>query len=120
MWLLPSLFAMEGTLLQKWLTREPLEHRLVLHLLRSELPTSNHPLSDCPALVSISILGSNLLWMLPWAIVVTKVTFSQADAWTYYSVIFGGVLVFAFINVALVLLLWTWRLTRGKIKVQTV
>jgi len=65
-------------------------------------------------------LGSNFLWMLPWAIVVTKVKMEQAHAWTFYSIIFGGALVFDFFNVGLVVLLWAWSLMRGKIKLQAV
>jgi len=65
-------------------------------------------------------LGSNFLWMLPWAIVVTKVEMAQADAWTFYSVIFGGALVFDFFNVGFIVLLWAWRVMKGKVKLQTV
>lgn len=58
--------------------------------------------------------------MLPWAIVVTKVKMAQADAWTFYSIIFGGALVFDFFNVGLVVLFWVWRLMKGKIKLPIV
>ena len=44
-------------------------------------------------------LGSNFLWVLPWAIVVTKIKLSEEHAWTYYSIIFGGSLVFSFFDV---------------------
>ena len=40
--------------------------------------------------------------MLPWVIIVTKVKMAQADAWTFYSVIFGGALVFHSFNVGFV------------------
>ncbi|KAI4256361.1 MAG: hypothetical protein LQ352_002126 [Teloschistes flavicans] len=60
-------------------------------------------------------LGSNLLWVLPWAIVVTKIKLSQERAWTFYSVIFGGSLVFSFLIVGVVLLLWASRLLKGRI-----
>ncbi|KAL8702785.1 MAG: hypothetical protein Q9201_004040 [Fulgogasparrea decipioides] len=60
-------------------------------------------------------LGSNLLWVLPWAIVVTKVKMTQEHAWTFYSIIFGGSLVFSFLVVAVVLLFWASRLMKGKI-----
>lgn len=63
-------------------------------------------------------LGSNLLWVLPWAIVVTKVKMTQEHAWTFYSVIFGGSLVFSFLIVAIVLLFWASRLMQGKIKLR--
>ncbi|KAL8949099.1 MAG: hypothetical protein Q9222_004770 [Ikaeria aurantiellina] len=65
-------------------------------------------------------LGSNLLWVLPWAIVVTKIKMSQEHAWTFYSIIFGGSLVFSFLVVVMVLLLWASRLMRGKITLQRV
>ncbi|KAL8712194.1 MAG: hypothetical protein Q9220_003628 [cf. Caloplaca sp. 1 TL-2023] len=65
-------------------------------------------------------LGSNLLWVLPWAIVVTKVKMSQEHAWNFYSIIFGGSLVFSFLVVGVVLLLWASRLMKGKITLQRV
>ena len=65
-------------------------------------------------------LGSNFLWMLPWAIAFTTVKMAQADAWKFYSIIFGGALVFDFFNVGLVLCLWVRRVMRGKVKLQTV
>jgi hypothetical protein len=59
--------------------------------LNHEIETSNgYPL------VLYQTLGSNFLWILPWAIVVTKVKMDQAHAWTFYSIIFGGALVFDF------------------------
>ncbi|KAJ5970952.1 uncharacterized protein N7479_000870 [Penicillium vulpinum] len=60
-------------------------------------------------------LGSNILWMLPWAIVVTVVSLPKSLAWTYYAIIFGGALVFDFIDVSLTAALWIYRLTRGKV-----
>ncbi|KAF2501886.1 hypothetical protein BU16DRAFT_211451 [Lophium mytilinum] len=65
-------------------------------------------------------LGSNFLWMLPWAIVVTVVRMSQTEAWKFYSIIFGGSLVFSCLNVALVLGLWIMRLMQGKIRLPPV
>ena len=65
-------------------------------------------------------LGSNLLWVLPWAIVVTKVQMPAQDAWTFYSVIFGGSLVFDAFDVSLVVAIWAWRLAKGKMLVQKV
>ncbi|KAI4121439.1 MAG: hypothetical protein LQ338_006360 [Usnochroma carphineum] len=63
-------------------------------------------------------LGSNLLWVLPWAIVVTKVKMTEEHAWTFYSIIFGGSLVFSFLVVGVVLLFWASRLMKGKITLQ--
>ncbi|KAJ4392682.1 hypothetical protein N0V85_006890 [Neurospora sp. IMI 360204] len=62
-------------------------------------------------------LWSNLLWSLPWAIVVTVMKFREEQAWTFYSVIFGGANVFSFIVVAIVLGAWVWRLHNGMIRV---
>ncbi|EGZ69490.1 hypothetical protein NEUTE2DRAFT_94723 [Neurospora tetrasperma FGSC 2509] len=62
-------------------------------------------------------LWSNLLWSLPWAIVVTVMKFKKEQAWTFYSVIFGGANVFSFIVVVLVLGAWVWRLHNGMIRV---
>ncbi|KAJ5154264.1 uncharacterized protein N7500_009703 [Penicillium coprophilum] len=60
-------------------------------------------------------LGSNFLWMLPWAIVVTVISLPKSLAWTYYAIIFGGALVFDFVDVGLTATLWAYRLTRGKV-----
>lgn len=39
-------------------------------------------------------LGFNFLWMLPWAIVVTKISIAKSTEWTYYAIIFGEALIF--------------------------
>jgi len=77
-------------------------------------------LATVPRWYLYQALGSNFLWMLPWAIVVTEVKWSQAEAWKFYAIIFGGSLVFSFLNVALVLVLWVWRLMNGKMRLQPV
>jgi hypothetical protein len=61
-------------------------------------------------------LVSNLLWVLPWAIVVSKVGITLEDAWTYHSVVFGGSLVFSFFDVLVVDGVWVWALLRGKMR----
>ncbi|KAI7346000.1 hypothetical protein KC336_g22845, partial [Hortaea werneckii] len=38
-------------------------------------------------------LVSNIFWVLPWAIAVTKTGITPDDAWTYHSIVFGGSLV---------------------------
>ncbi|KAJ5377285.1 uncharacterized protein N7496_004694 [Penicillium cataractarum] len=48
-------------------------------------------------------LGSNFLWMLPWAI-------------SYYAIIFGGAMVFDFFDVSLTILLWVYRLSKGRVR----
>ncbi|KAI9675939.1 MAG: hypothetical protein M1829_003177 [Trizodia sp. TS-e1964] len=65
-------------------------------------------------------LGSNILWILPWAIVMTKVQFAEDTAWTYYAIIFGGALVFDFFDVLLTVVIWAWRLRRGKVRVRAI
>ncbi|KAI4751255.1 hypothetical protein E4T52_16280 [Aureobasidium sp. EXF-3400] len=47
-------------------------------------------------------LISNLLWVLPWAIVVSKANITPSVAWTYHSIVFGGSLVFSFFDVLIV------------------
>ncbi|KAH0397588.1 hypothetical protein KCU89_g8117, partial [Aureobasidium melanogenum] len=61
-------------------------------------------------------LISNLLWVLPWAIVVSKANITPSDAWTYHSIVFGGSLVFSFFDVLIVDLVWLWSLLRGKMR----
>lgn len=68
----------------------------------------------------IQALGSNLLWMLPWAIAVTRIGMTPSNAWKYHSIIFGGSLVFSFFNVCAVLALWAWLLTKGKVSLAPV
>ena len=50
----------------------------------------------------------------------TSAHVSKEEAWTYYAIIFGGALVFDFFNVALVTVLWAWRLMRGRMKLRQV
>ncbi|KAH8793271.1 hypothetical protein BGZ57DRAFT_938170 [Hyaloscypha finlandica] len=68
----------------------------------------------------IQALGSNLLWMLPWAIAVTRIGMTPENAWSYHSIIFGGALVFDFFNVSLVVGIWAWYLMKGKISLAPV
>jgi len=65
-------------------------------------------------------LVSNLLWVLPWAVVVSKVGITPGDAWTYHSVIFGGSLVFSFFDVAVVDAIWAWCLGRGRMRLPAI
>jgi len=74
-------------------------------------------LATSPRWYLYQALVSNFLWVLPWAIVVTTVKLSGEHAWTYYSIIFGGALVFDFFDVLLVLCIWAWRLMGGKMAV---
>jgi len=59
-------------------------------------------------------LVSNLLWVLPWAVVVSRVGITPKDARTYHSIVFGGSLVFSFFDVAMVDAVWAWCLMRGR------
>lgn len=77
-------------------------------------------LATVPRWYLYQALGSNFLWMLPWAIVMTIKKFEEAKAWTFYAVIFGGALVFDFFNVGLVLGVWGWCLLKGKMRVRPV
>lgn len=61
-------------------------------------------------------LGSNLLWMLPWAIAVSKMHMTENNAWKWHSIIFGGALGFSLFNVLAVTALWAWLLTRAGIR----
>ena len=62
-------------------------------------------------------LASNLLYVLPWAIVCQVVKLDASDAWTYHSLVFGGSLVFSFFTILAVDGLWTMRLRKGKMRV---
>ena len=59
-------------------------------------------------------LASNILYVLPWAIVCQVVDLNAGDAWTYHSLVFGGSLVFSFFTILAVDSIWAARLRRGK------
>ncbi|KAI4249121.1 MAG: hypothetical protein L6R42_009064, partial [Xanthoria sp. 1 TBL-2021] len=61
-------------------------------------------------------LLSNVLYVLPWAIVCQETDLRASDAWTYHSVVFGGSLVFSFFSVGTVVALWTRKLLTGKMR----
>jgi hypothetical protein len=65
-------------------------------------------------------LVSNLCWVLPWAIVVTRVGITEDNAWTYHSVVFGGSLVFSFFDILGFDVVWGWLLVRGRAKLSPV
>ncbi|KAF2731521.1 hypothetical protein EJ04DRAFT_498574 [Polyplosphaeria fusca] len=62
-------------------------------------------------------LASNLLYVLPWAIVCQVTDLNPGDAWTYHSLVFGGSLVFSFFDILIVDGIWAWRLSKGKMRV---
>ncbi|KAK2769810.1 hypothetical protein CKAH01_15005 [Colletotrichum kahawae] len=61
-------------------------------------------------------LASNFLYVLPWAIVCQTANLSADRAWTYHSLVFGGSLVFSFVDILIVDALWTWTLMTGRMK----
>jgi Na+-driven multidrug efflux pump len=62
-------------------------------------------------------LASNILYVLPWAIVCQVSKLNANDAWTYHSLVFGGSLVFSFFVVIAIDGVWALRLRRGKMRV---
>ena len=64
-------------------------------------------------------LASNLLYVLPWAIVCQVADLNADDAWTYHSFVFGGSLVFSFFDVLVVVAIWTWTLKTGRVRLET-
>lgn len=65
-------------------------------------------------------LVSNLCWVLPWAIAVTRIGITPDNAWTYHSVVFGGSLVFSFFDILVFDGVWAWVLMRGKMRLSAV
>jgi hypothetical protein len=63
-------------------------------------------LSTRPRWYLYQSLVSNLCWVLPWAIAITKIGITPDDAWTYHAIVFGGSLVFSFIDIVIVDLVW--------------
>ncbi|KAM0260395.1 hypothetical protein ACHAQJ_002797 [Trichoderma viride] len=65
-------------------------------------------------------LASNLLYVLPWAIVCQVIHLDERNAWTYHSIIFGGSLVFSFFDVLIVVGIWMWTLWAGRARLEIV
>lgn len=63
-------------------------------------------------------LASNILYVLPWAVVCQVVDLNAGDAWTYHSLVFGGSLVFSFFTILAFNGVWAIRLIRGKMRVE--
>ncbi|UPX10272.1 uncharacterized protein EKO05_0000939 [Ascochyta rabiei] len=61
-------------------------------------------------------LASNILYVLPWAVVCQVVDLNAGDAWTYHSLVFGGSLVFSFFTIVVVDSVWAIGLGRGKMR----
>ncbi|EFX01691.1 hypothetical protein CMQ_8157 [Grosmannia clavigera kw1407] len=62
-------------------------------------------------------LASNLLYVLPWAIACQVINLTD-NAWMYHSVVFGGSLVFSFIDIVIVDGLWVWLLMKGRMRLE--
>jgi hypothetical protein len=63
-------------------------------------------------------LVSNPCYVLPWALVCQIANLNAEDAWTYHSLVFGGSLIFSFFDILIVLVLWMWRLLKGKMRLE--
>ncbi|RYP53128.1 hypothetical protein DL768_001802 [Monosporascus sp. mg162] len=63
-------------------------------------------------------LASNLLYVLPWAIVCQIKDLDATNAWTYHSLVFGGSLVFSFLDVLVVDATWMWTLMTGRARLE--
>ncbi|KAI1386035.1 uncharacterized protein F4822DRAFT_360856 [Hypoxylon trugodes] len=64
-------------------------------------------------------LVSNIFYVLPWAIVCQVIDIDTNNAWTYHGLVFGGSLVFSFIDIVVVDALWVWTLMTGKARLET-
>lgn len=62
-------------------------------------------------------LASNLLYVLPWAIICQVANLNTDNAWTYHAFVFGGSLVFSFVCVLLILVRWAWVVTRSAARI---
>ncbi|KAL4793927.1 hypothetical protein BDV19DRAFT_399776 [Aspergillus venezuelensis] len=65
-------------------------------------------------------LISNIFYVLPWAIVCQVVDLNQDNAWTYHGLVFGGSLVFSFVEILGVDALWAWRFLKGRLGLGTI
>jgi len=70
-------------------------------------------LSTRPRWYLYQSLVSNLCWVLPWAIAVSRIGITPDDAWTYHSIVFGGSLVFSLLDVLVFDAIWAWTLLKG-------
>lgn len=61
-------------------------------------------------------LASNILYVLPWAIVCQVKDLDEANAWGYHSLVFGGSLVFSFIDIIIADSIWIWTLVTGRMR----
>ncbi|EWC48078.1 hypothetical protein DRE_02657 [Drechslerella stenobrocha 248] len=59
-------------------------------------------------------LGSNILYVLPWCIAVTRIGMTEQNAWLYHRWVFGGSLVVSFGIILFVDTVWALWLRSGK------
>ncbi|KAF2180315.1 hypothetical protein K469DRAFT_640154 [Zopfia rhizophila CBS 207.26] len=71
-------------------------------------------LSTRPLRYLYQSLASNLLYVLPWAIVCQVADLNPSNAWTYHGLVFGGSLVFSFFDIVIVDGIWAWTLKTGR------
>ncbi|KAI0162365.1 hypothetical protein GGR57DRAFT_498706 [Xylariaceae sp. FL1272] len=65
-------------------------------------------------------VASNILYVLPWAIVCQVKDLDDGNAWIYHSLVFGGSLVFSFLDIAVVDGVWAWTLVTGRAKLESI
>lgn len=58
-------------------------------------------------------LISNLFYVLPWAIVCQLIDLNPDNAWTYHGLVFGGSLVFSFVEILVVVMVWARGVVNG-------
>ena len=90
----------------------------IFYALSTHLPTIL--LAARPRWYLYQSLISNLCWVIPWAIAVTKIGIPLQDAWTYHSIVFGGSLVFSLLEILMVGLVWAGYLLKGWMRLPSV
>ena len=56
--------------------------------------------------------------MLPWAIVCQVSDLNTSDAWKYHSLVYGGSLVFSFVDIFFFGAFWAWSLLKGRMRLE--
>ncbi|KAE8352396.1 hypothetical protein BDV28DRAFT_157915 [Aspergillus coremiiformis] len=77
-------------------------------------------LATRPQWYLVQSLISNICYVFPWALVCQIVDLNPDNAWTYHSLVFGGSLVFTFVEIVIVDLLWAWRFLQGKLSIDLI
>ncbi|QBZ66606.1 hypothetical protein PoMZ_13589 [Pyricularia oryzae] len=75
-------------------------------------------LATRPRWYLLQSLMSNMLYVLPWAIVCQTASLSANKAWTYHSLVFGGSLVSSFVDICVVDSIWIWTLMTGRMRLE--